>query len=203
MFTFRWNNQAIQFIDSTLPAFPEQVARRGGRAVFHVLENVTLPGFKRSGRPRWSGDMLNDLCVIQLSTNDPFKQYAWIGESGRLGIGDEDTRKHPAPFSYSLAKHDGAEYHYVSLYATDSRSRRNLRQWARQKINPNIPETKEEAEDMRSMGMDIPLWLEVDPSKSAYPFLIDTPGGGIPRPFGQMVDIVFRSLRRQMSGIWR
>ncbi len=162
MLKFRWNEAARKFINVTLPNFPDVVHMVGERFVNELFTKEVLPMLRKEA-PVYSGDMRDDFIFESLESSVFHHSVWWLGESGNLAIGSEDTHKHPAPFSYPLAKHDGAQGHRVWLYATDSAARKKLRRWVREHVQSALPETREEAEQLRADGMDIPMSIWVNP----------------------------------------
>lgn len=205
MLKFSWNETALTFIHRTLPAFPDALQAAGGRFVHDIFANRVLPLAKQKS-PVFSGDMRDDLDFTPLVTESIGKSYWWLGESGKLAIGAEDTHKHPAPFSYPLARHDGAEGHLVYLYATNTYARKKLRRWVREKLYVALPETKEEAELLRASGEYVPLSLWVNPmysySQYQFGFLYGTLGG-VPHYIMSGARMALRGLTGELDRYWR
>jgi len=204
MLKFSWNETALEFIHRTLPAFPDALQETGERFVHDIFTDYVLPAVKDKV-PVFSGDMRKDMDFTPIGSGDGHA-YWWLGESGKLAIGAEDTHKHPAPYSYPLAQHDGAEGHLVQLYATNSYSRKKLRRWVREKMFASLPESKEEAELMRASGDYVPLsvWVNpVNPHDATSGYFLYKRYGALPVYIASGAKSVIRSLAGSLGQFWR
>lgn len=179
--TFRWDDAATNFIENKLPRFAKEIHD----AVLFYLTGGTSEGgvfndFIRENVPKapdFEGDLSNPENYIARSIYSralvgQYKYRYWIGEKSNSPFKvREDSRKYDV-FSYALGKHkgDAAGPHRVWLYASDTAHRKKLRRWVRQNLVSELPESESEAEDLRAQGVKIPMFIDVDPSRTATVF---------------------------------
>ena len=174
--TLEWTPESrtwLETMPSRMDAAMRKGAERGAMTAARsgrVVARLTMARFESWAR--------NDLHVARGSWNSDGTLFeTFIGFVGdRTLVGDPDTHKYPAPFSYPAAKHTpGAEPHKVWLFSASgvmSEHRRKLIRWLKLHgtgydwgLLPDAPE-KELWNKSQPEGFP-PPFVKVDPSSSA------------------------------------
>ena len=175
-FELAWDERSMRWIEERLGEGPDGFASRidamlkpmvrflGEKVLLHARETV----------PKFDNTLAKDIKLLDYTGRGWDESENWYVSEISCGwktlMPDEDVPgggKSDSPYRYALAKHSpGHGPHRVWLYATDSAARRKLRRWAK------VPDTlKEFREDPDTK--DRPPWIDVDPRKSATPYLTE------------------------------
>lgn len=171
-FTWEWDSTSLNWIRT----LPERTVPHLAMAIHDALLATAYDALlaAKMRAPIFEGWLVEDLCIDPLQRLDPLHFSIIVGESGENMVTDPHDltgRGWGGAFSYAWAKHDGAKPHRVALYSptgTDGPFRKKLRRWVRAHLHPDLPATEEA---YRAARPDYPPWVDVDPSKSAQPFL--------------------------------
>ena len=203
----RWDERSLEKLDHLADQFCDQLLGLLAEGLVDVAESYVVPRAKHDA-PFFEGTLARDVGVWE----SPHIRGDWatllIGESGRLFTYTEGdpSPDGPDPFSYPLAKHDGARAHRVWIYAPDggagSLARAKLRRYYSQ-IAGDVPETRDELREQNRQAAPqdrIRPFLDVDPALTARPFLAETITGA-----GAAIttDLLSTYLRKHLQRIWR
>lgn len=202
----RWDEPSLQILHRLAERFPDELVAQVAEGLLEVARSHLVPE-ARARAPRFEGTLAQDIGVHEGPLVRGGLVALHVGESGRLFTFTEgDPVYGPDPFSYPLAKHEGADAHVVSIYARDggpgSMARAKLRRYYR-RIVGGLPETQEELEERNRAGDPrdrISPFLTVRPSRSARPFLADLVTGVGAATTTRLLNTY---LRRTIERIWQ
>ena len=204
--TFRWSDSSLVKLDYLADVFPEVLVPMLAEGLDEIAKEVVVPR-ARAQAARFEGDLSKDIGVWESPHVGGGLAAVRIGESGRLPpLSAGDSLKDQEPFSYALAKHDGAEGHKVYIYAKDGSSgspaRAKLRRYYSQFVGP-LPDTQEGLNEQnrgKDRGERISPFMTVHPGNTARRFLADQVTGAGAIEIRRLLTIY---LRRNVKRIWR
>jgi len=121
----RWDTRSAVWIDTLPIRFPNDMTRLMGQALRAEADWVIREA--RATAPKFEGDLARDL-GFSLNFRPQGGVSITFGESGNLAVNEAGAKYQP--FSYPLAKEQGAKPHKVWLFASDTKARQKLRRWA-------------------------------------------------------------------------